>query len=217
LTDIYHRLLAAYGPQGWWPVSSPSDPFEVIVGAILTQSTAWTNVEKAIANLKKAQALSPEAIRSLPPDELGNLIYSSGYYKAKARKLHAFSEYIRSYDDDLSRLFSLPLEKLRAELLSIHGIGEETADSIILYAAGKPIFVIDAYTRRVGKRLGLKSEKDSYATWQRLFTDNLPSDPALFNEYHALFVRHGKEICRKNPRCEACCLHQGCLCIEEAR
>lgn len=205
---IFRRLLERYGPQHWWPAE---EPFEVIVGAILTQSAAWGNVEKAIIALKEANALTPAGLRNLSQERLSRLIYSSGYYNAKAVKLKAFAHYLgERYKGDLDRLFTLDVSTLREELLSIHGIGEETADSIILYAAQKPIFVIDAYTRRIMSRLGLSSPQDKYPTLQSLFIENLDSDVPLFNEYHALLVRHAKEACRKVPVFAACCLRDLC-------
>ena len=208
LLDIYRRLFARYGAQSWWPADNP---FEVIVGAILTQSAAWTNVVQAISNLKAEMTLTPTALYDLPLDRLAQLIRPSGYYNAKALKLKAFADRLHSkYNSDLERLFTLDTATLRPELLSIYGIGEETADSIILYAAGRPIFVIDAYTRRIVSHLGLAPEKDSYRAFQALFTENLPHDEGLFNEYHALLVRHGKEVCRKMPRCTPCCLRSLC-------
>jgi endonuclease-3 related protein len=212
LREIYGRLFAAYGPQHWWPAD---EPFEVIVGAILTQSTAWSNVEKAIAGLKAVAALSPSALHRMPTEELARLIRPSGYYNAKARKLKAFVErLIADYDGDLGKLFNLDTGTLRRELLSIHGVGEETADSIILYAARRPIFVIDAYTRRILSRLGTAPPNQTYNAYQQLFTRNLPPDEALFNEYHALLVRHGKDVCRRVPRCDDCCLAP--LCCHKA-
>lgn len=208
LIDIYHRLFDRYGPQRWWPADGP---FEVVVGAILTQSAAWTNVEQAIFNLKAANALTPEALHDLPLDRLAQLIRPSGYFNAKALKLKSFVERLdRKYGIDLNRLFALDTASLRQELLSIHGVGEETADSILLYAARRPSFVIDAYTRRIVSRLGLAPSKDSYGDFQALFTQNLPRDERLFNEYHALLVRHGKEVCRKTPDCPRCCLRTLC-------
>ena len=208
LLDIYHRLMAGYGPQYWWPAS---EPFEVIVGAILTQSAAWGNVEKAIANLKAAGALSPKALRRLPTSELAKLIYPSGYYNAKALKLKSFAHWLGEYyDDDLDRLFAHDIDQLRQQLLSVHGIGQETADSIILYAANKPVFVIDAYTRRIINRIGLAPRGNSYSAYQALFMDNLPADTRLFNEYHALLVRLGKDVCRRHPLCPECCLNNFC-------
>jgi len=208
LLDIYHQLMAHYGPQYWWPAL---EPFEVIVGAILTQSAAWGNVEKAIANLKAASALSTRVLRQLPTPELAKLIYPSGYYNAKALKLKSFAHWLgENYDDNLDRLFAHDIDQLRQQLLSIHGIGQETADSIILYAANKPIFVIDAYTRRIINRIGLAPIGNSYNTYQELFMDNLPSDTRLFNEYHALLVRLGKDVCRRQPLCPECCLNNRC-------
>lgn len=205
---IYHRLFSQYGSQHWWPAE---EPFEVIVGAILTQSAAWTNVEKAITNLKKAEALNPTAIRRLPVEELAQLVYSSGYYNVKARKLKALVERLgTSYGDKLELLFSLDTARLRAELLSIYGIGEETADSIILYAARQPVFVIDAYTHRIMARLGVHPEGSSYRALQAVFMNNLPHDEQLFNEYHALLVCLGKNVCRKRPVCRECCLRDIC-------
>lgn len=208
LIDIYRRLLQRYGPQHWWPADGP---FEVVIGAILTQSAAWTNVEQAISNLKGADALSAGALGDIPADRLAALIRPSGYYNAKALKLKAFVQRLREgYGGDLDRLFLLDTAALRRELLSIHGVGQETADSIMLYAARRPIFVIDAYTRRIVSRLGLAPSADSYAAFQALFSANLPADEGLFNEYHALLVRHGKQACRKVPRCSGCCLSQIC-------
>jgi endonuclease-3 related protein len=208
LTDIYRRLLKRFGPQHWWPAD---EPFEVIVGAILTQSTAWGNVEKAIANLKKAGALSPQALRRLSQPELAEMVYPCGYYNTKALRLKAFADWLGAgYNDDLDRLFALDAAELRQELLGVHGIGPETADSIILYAAGKPVFVIDAYTRRILSRLGLAPEQESYAAYQALFSENLPLDVQLFNEYHALLVCLGKNCCRRRPLCADCCLKDMC-------
>jgi len=208
LLDIYHRLYTAYGPQGWWPGGSP---FEVVVGAILTQAAAWTNVEKAIDNLKAAGVLSPRGIFRTPVDDLARLLYPAGYYNAKARKLKAFVEMLfERHGGDLDRLFALPAPELRRELLATHGIGPETADAVILYAAGRPCFVIDAYTRRVFGRLGLTPAKDDYGSWQALFEDALPPDATLYNEYHALIDRHAKTYCRKEPLCVQCFLREIC-------
>ncbi|MFA5375218.1 MAG: endonuclease III domain-containing protein [Dehalococcoidia bacterium] len=208
LNDIYNRLFQRYGPQHWWPGETP---FEVIIGAILTQSTAWSNVEKALANLKAEGLIDPEALLSVSIDDLAMLIRPSGYYNAKAAKVKAFIERMHGkYDGNLDVLFALDTASLRQELLSIHGIGPETADSILLYAAHRPIFVIDAYTRRIIGRLGLAPSNDSYESFQRLFMENLPHDEEMFNEYHALFVRHGKEACRKDPLCKSCSLLDIC-------
>lgn len=205
LLDIYQRLFTEYGPQHWWPAKTP---FEVIVGAILTQSAAWTNVEKAIKNLKKAKALSAKAIRGMPQEQLAKLIRSCGYYNTKAGKLKAFAEWLGEYyKDDLDRLFAQDTGDLRSQLLDIHGIGEETADSILLYAGNKPSFVIDNYTRRIIIRLGLTPRINRYTAFQTLFMANLPYSAKLYNEYHALLVRHAKEVCRTLPLCQQCCLN----------
>jgi len=208
LIDIYDRLYTAYGPQRWWPGDSE---FEIIAGAILTQSASWSNVERALANLKAAGLLSPKGIEALSESELAELIRPSGYYNAKARKLKAF---VRILDEraggDLERLLALPTAELRALLTATYGIGPETADSILLYAAGRPVFVIDAYTRRTFSRLGLAPEMDSYDGWQSLFSESLPPDAETFNEYHALIVRHGKQVCGKRPLCHACPLSAIC-------
>jgi len=208
LPDIYRRLMARYGPQHWWPAE---EPFEVIVGAILTQSAAWRNVERAIANLKAAEALSPQALRRLGLPEVAALVRSSGYYNAKALKLKSLASWLgKYYDDNLNKLFSDDIDRLRQQLLSIYGIGQETADSIILYAAHKPVFVIDAYTRRIINRIGLAPDSNSYIAYQALFMDNLPGDAGLFNEYHALLVCLAKDICRNRPLCQQCCLNSIC-------
>ena len=208
LEEVYQRLLDRFGPQHWWPAD---EPFEVIVGAILTQSAAWGNVEKAIGNLRGAGALSPRALRKLPKAKLAELVYPCGYYNAKALKLKAFALWLGNhYDDDLNELFTLDAADLRQQLLSVHGVGQETADSIILYAAGKPVFVIDAYTRRIISRLGLAPEKESYTAYQALFEENLPQDAKLYNEYHALLVCLGKNVCRRQPLCGDCCLDDIC-------
>jgi endonuclease III related protein len=207
LPEIYGKLFTRFGPQHWWPGESP---FEVIVGAILTQSTAWTNVEKAIINLKASGNLSPRELKNIPESELAALIHPCGYYNVKARKLKAFMQWFGDkYDFSLEKMFAGDLEALRKELLGVYGIGEETADSILLYAGNKPMFIIDAYTRRIFDRLGFSPEGNSYAAHQELFMSNLPADAGLFNEYHALLVKLGKEHCRKKPLCEGCCLNTG--------
>jgi endonuclease-3 related protein len=208
LTDIYRRLFDCFGPQHWWPAE---EPFEVIVGAILTQSAAWGNVEKAIANLKAAGALSPAKLRRLQLPRLARLVHPCGYYNAKALKLKSFAFWLGNhYSDDLDSLFTSNTDDLRQQLLSVHGIGQETADSILLYAAGKPVFVIDAYTRRIIGRIGLIPDKDSYVGYQAFFMEHLPADAAMFNEYHALLVRLGKGFCRRRPLCPQCCLSGVC-------
>ncbi len=220
LLEVYRRLLAAYGPRGWWPGSG--DPFEIAVGAILTQIVSWKNVEIALANLRAAGALSPRALLALGEGELEALVRPSGYYTVKARRLRAFARMlVDDFDGDLGALFALPLPEIRAKLLATHGIGEETADDIIVYAAHRPSFVVDAYTVRLFTRLGLtppghrrvagRPVVQTYRSWQRLFMDHLTADAALFNEYHALIVRHGVVRCRKNdPRCAECPLLELC-------
>ena len=201
-------MLARYGRQHWWPADSP---FEVMVGAVLTQATAWGNVERAISNLKRANALSPAVMRRLDTDELAALIYSSGFYNAKAQRLKALVEYLGdAYGDDIEAMRREDGDKLRRELLAVRGIGEETADAILLYALGKASFVIDAYTRRLFGRLGIRPESESYSGYQKMFSDRLPRERALFAEYHALIVQHCKEACRTKPVCEGCCLLDIC-------
>ena len=210
LTEVYQRLFQSYGPQGWWPGDGSLD---VIIGAILTQAAAWTNVEMAIGNLKEADCWSLEAIDSLTEDALGAIIRPSGYFNAKARKLKAFASHLRlNHAGDLDKMLSQDTGPLRDELLSIHGIGPETADDIVLYAAGKPSFVIDAYTHRIVQRLGISGDipSNNYHRLQSVFHDNLPADAPMFNEYHALLDRHAKEACAKKPRCEGCCLLDMC-------
>jgi len=207
--EIYNLLLEHFGPQHWWP---GEQPFEVIVGAILTQSAAWTNVEKGIVNLKRAAALSPPALRALPQEELASLIHSCGYFNAKAVKLKAFARWFgERFGDSLEKMFAEETTTLREELLGVHGVGEETADSILLYAGNKPIFVIDAYTRRFIDRTRLRLEGHKYGDYQRLFMRHLPTEAGLFNEYHALLVALGKNYClKKRPACEDCCLVKIC-------
>ena len=204
LLQIYERLLERYGPQDWWPGDTR---FEIMVGAVLTQAAAWTNVEKAISNLVDAGVLSPRAIRELDESELARHIYPSGYFNAKARKLKALVEYLGNrFDDDLDAMSREDAGALRAELLGVYGIGEETADDIMLYAVGMATFVADNYTRRMFSRLGIVPEKGSYSAYRAMFMDNLPSDRNLFQQYHALIVQLGKDVCRKRPRCGDCCL-----------
>lgn len=211
LMDVYQRLYAFHGPQHWWPGDGP---FEVIAGAILTQSAAWTNVEKALARMKEAGCWSFRAVAAASQDELAEIVRPSGYFNAKARKLKAFASHLADrHQGSLDSLFSQDTAPLRDELLSIHGIGEETADDIVVYAAGKPSFVIDSYTRRIVDRMGLApaGANAGYAGYQTLFHDNLASDPGLFNEYHALLDRHAKDPCSKRvPKCGGCALQDLC-------
>lgn len=210
LPEIYRRLYRAYGPQGWWPGDGP---FDVVVGAILTQSTAWRNVELANARMKQANLWCLEAIHCCPEKDLAGVIRPSGYYNAKARKLKAFAAHVhRESAGDLDAFLAQDLDTLRPQLLSIHGIGPETADDILVYAAGKPSFVIDAYTRAILHRMGIAAPNGatSYSAYQSLFHHALPHDAALFNEYHALLDEHAKRACSKTPRCPDCCLRDLC-------
>jgi len=202
LMKIYRKLYRAYGPRNWWPGETD---FEVMVGAILTQNTSWRNVEKAIQKLKGKGALSPEGIRRLKQSRLASLIRPSGYFRIKADRLKTFADFLfEEYGGNLGRMRRGRLEELRKKLLEVKGIGPETADSILLYSLRKPIFVVDAYTKRILWRHGLISEKASYEEIQKLFMDYLPSDKKLFNEYHALFVHLGKTLCKKIPKCNVC-------------
>ena len=203
LLNIYDGLYKHFGPQRWWPADSA---FEVAVGAILTQNTSWTNVEHAIANLKKARCLSFRKMRRIDEKKLASLIRPAGYYNIKARRLKNFLKFFdRNYGGSFKRMKSKSVFSLRRELLSVNGIGPETADSILLYALGKPIFVVDAYTRRIMSRHSLLQAKDGYETIQGIFMDNLPNNTGLFNEYHALLVRCAKELCKKKKEnCRVC-------------
>ena len=209
LPEIYQRLLARYGAQGWWPAETP---FEVMVGAVLTQATAWTNVEMAIANLRDADALSPRAVREMDAAALEALIRPSGFFRVKARRLRSLCEFVGArFADDIEAMAREPADSLRREILAVDGVGEETADDILLYALGFPIFVVDAYARRLFHRLGASAEDARYADLQRMFHAALPRDAALFNEYHALIVRHAIAKCRKRaPLCESCPLADAC-------
>jgi len=206
IPGVYRRLFAANGRQHWWPGDSC---FEIMVGAVLTQNTAWTNVEQAIANLKKARALSPRAIVKANPGRLAVWLKPSGYFNVKTRRLRALCRWLIE-QGGVRKLEKLPTNELRHALLALHGIGPETADDILLYAFERPVFVIDAYTRRVFQRLGLIRGTEEYETLRRLFENSLGSDVQLFNEYHALIVSHGKDVCKKRPRCRSCCLNAVC-------
>jgi endonuclease-3 related protein len=216
LVSIYDKLFNAYGQQHWWP---GLDPFEICVGAILTQAVAWKNVEKAITALKDAGMLSVKAISKASLGQLAQHIRPTIYYNEKARKLQCFTAFLqKEYDGRLERLFALSVEEMRDQLLRVRGIGQETADSIILYAAKKPSFVVDAYTRRVLKRLGLINGNETYGSLRKLFMTSIPSDVKLYNEYHALLVRHAKQRCRlRSPLCLGCPLNGGCVYFSKAR
>lgn len=209
LLDVYTRLLRQHGPQSWWPAETD---FEIVVGAILTQNVSWRNVEKALGNLRAAGALTPAGIRELPVGDLAALVRPAGFHNTKARKLHAFMEFLASYGDDLERALSGPRMAKRGELLAVHGVGEETADAILVYAGRMPSFVIDAYTRRVLARLGLATGEERYGALQGLFEESLPRDAQLYNEYHALLDTHAKLVCTKRaPGCGGCSLADVCL------
>ncbi|HEX8979424.1 MAG TPA: endonuclease III domain-containing protein [Parasulfuritortus sp.] len=206
----YERLSAHYGAQHWWPGETP---FEVMVGAILTQNTAWSNVEKAIANLKSAGVLHCPALLTLPDPELADLIRPAGFFNVKTARLKALCRFLaeRGVAEQPEALVAQGgTATLRHDLLAVHGIGEETADSILLYALGLPSFVVDAYTRRIFGRLGLLRGGESYRDIQRQFASRLPEDVQLYNEYHALIVQLAKLHCRPRPRCAGCPLHSIC-------
>jgi endonuclease-3 related protein len=212
--EVYERLLARYGAQGWWPAATV---FELIVGAVLTQHTAWTNVERALGRLQAAGALTPEGMRGRDRDTLADLIAPAGSRARKAATLQGFLAWLdATYGGDLGRMQATPAATLRPQLLALPGIGPETADCIVLYAAGQPSFVIDAYTSRLFARLGVCPPTVRYADLQALFHAALPPDAALFGEYHALIVAHGKATCRaRGPRCAACVLLALCAYGQE--
>lgn len=202
LKKIYQRLFDAYGPQHWWPGETP---FEVMVGAMLVQNTNWKNVEKAIGNLRDADLLDPRALVELPVDELEELVRPAGYFRVKARRLSNLMQWlVKRYDGSLEAMFCTPLAELREQLLRVNGIGPETADSILLYAGNLPTFVVDTYTYRVTTRHGWIGCEAEYTDLKGLFESSLPDDVRLFNEYHALLVRVGKEHCGTSPKCTGC-------------
>jgi endonuclease-3 related protein len=203
LLELYNRLFEAFGPRYWWPGDSG---FEVAVGAILTQNTAWRNVTKAIRNLKDQGLLSPEALYHIPVEGLASVIRPAGYYNIKARRLKHFVQFLfRESAGNLDRLFAEDVDTLRSKLLSINGIGPETADSILLYAGNKTTFVVDSYTKRILFRHSLIPEEASYDEVRNFFMDCLEPDAAMFNEYHALLVHLGHAFCTKRkPKCSGC-------------
>ena len=213
LLQVYRRLYTTHGAQRWWPADSN---FEVMVGAVLTQNTAWSNVEKAIKNLKTARALTPEAIVSTHPRRLASWLRPSGYFNVKAKRLRVFCRWLLE-QGGIEALASWPTKHLRQALLSVKGIGPETADDILLYAFHRPVFVIDAYTRRIFTRLGFITGKEDYETIRALFERALRPNVELFNEYHALIVSHGKSICRKQPLCNNCKLSGVCPSVSAQR
>jgi endonuclease-3 related protein len=202
LDEVYNRLFSAFGPQHWWPGETP---FEVMVGAVLVQNTAWRNVERAIVNLREAGAMAPEPLWRLPEAELAELIRPAGYFRIKARRLRNLLAYLfERHGGSLDAMFAVDTDTLRSELLSIHGIGPETADSILLYAAGRPTFVVDTYTARVLKRHAWIEPEADYHAIKEHFEGGLAADAARYNEFHALLVRVGHLHCRKTPQCETC-------------
>jgi endonuclease-3 related protein len=205
LRHYFEALFLAHGPQQWWPGRTR---FEVIVGAILTQHTSWTNVEHAIRNLKRAGLLSQTAVRRVALVTLESQLRPSGYFRQKAKTLKAFVKYLyAAHGGSLSRMFATPTDALRVQLLAVRGIGPETADTILLYAGNHPVFVIDAYTRRIAERHGIAQSNLRYEALRSLFENSLPRNQQLFNEFHALIVRVGKSYCRpRNPRCSECSL-----------
>ncbi len=208
VSELFDLLFKAWGPQHWWPGETP---FEVAVGAVLTQNTAWTNVAKAIGQLKAAGMLTAASLSAVPESELAQLIHSAGYCNVKARYLGTLASWIqRRAGGDFSSLVSEDPATLRNELLALHGIGQETADSILLYAIGQPVFVIDAYTLRIAAMLRLLPQGTRYGTAQQFFTAQLPADPHVYNEYHALLVHLAKEYCRIRPFCTGCPLESRC-------
>ncbi len=206
LTEIYQLLFGSFGPQHWWPGQTR---FEIVVGAILTQNTNWANVEKAIANLKSAHLLTPEKLHNIDVSKLAELIRPAGYYNIKAKRLKNFLTWLfNDYAGRLANLENLGTDRFRAELLTVKGIGRETADSILLYAFDREIFVVDAYTARIAARHKLIEPGAGYEQLRELFQANLPQDYRLFNEYHALLVRLGKEFCRPKAGCADCPLEK---------
>jgi endonuclease-3 related protein len=203
LMEVHDRLLAAFGPQHWWPGESP---FEILVGAVLVQNTSWKNVERAIANLREAGLMVPHVLYALPEAELAELIRPAGYFQVKARRLrNLLALVVEEYDGSLEAMFRSDLATLREKLLGVSGIGPETADAILLYAGNMPTFVVDTYTHRVLARHGWIGYEADYHEIKDYFESSLPLDAKLYNEYHALLVRVGKDYCRKTaPKCEAC-------------
>ena len=216
--ELYHRLYEAYGPRNWWPAKD-GGTFEIVCGAILTQNTAWRNVEQALANMRDENLWSFSALHTAETAAIAEAIRPSGYYNMKARKLKTFASVVETdFSGDLEKMFDRKTHELRELLLGIWGIGEETADDILVYAAEKPSFVIDTYTTRIVDRLGWQVHgKGEYGDYKRFFEQRLPSDVALFNEFHALLDGHGSRVCKKNPVCEECCIADLCLTGQRER
>ena len=229
LNGVYGMLRKAYGKQGWWPIVNPEsgrseygigaprnddDIFEIAVGAILTQNVAWVNVEKAITSLKRSRLLAPERLHRAGNDKIAGCITSAGYYNQKAKKIKNFTGWFRGYGFSFADIVKIKTPLLRRELLGINGVGPETADSILLYGLRRKIFVIDAYTKRIYFRLGLIGRDDSYEKIQELFHCGFRGDTGKYNEYHALIVVHGKDVCKNKPLCHSCCLRSMCPSYE---
>lgn len=206
LKEIYKKLFSCYGPQHWWPGDSP---FEIMLGAILTQNAAWINVERAIDNLKSHDCLTPRKILDTPVSQLAEWLKPSGYFNIKTQRVRHYCQW---YIDagELAALSLCDTSSLRKQLLAVNGVGPETADDILLYAFERPVFVIDAYTRRLFSRLQLVEHDATYEALRHQFETGLKSDVPLFNEYHALIVRHAKQVCKKRPDCCSCCLFREC-------
>lgn len=211
LNRIYRMLFRAYGPQGWWPGRTG---FEIAVGAILTQNVAWKNVEQAIAELKKRRVLTPMALDTLQADQIAPLIRSVGYYNRKAEKLKHFLKWFCGHGYRFSALRGMEPESIRKELLAVNGIGPETADSILLYALAVKTFVVDAYTRRIFVRLGHLGGDERYEEVRSFFHRRFRGTVQDYNEFHALIVEHGKEVCRTSPRCGGCVLAKACPAVQ---
>ncbi len=204
--ELYRRLLEFYGPQHWWPAQ---DAFEMMLGAILIQHTAWVNASRAIEKLRHAGLLDPEPLHRTTLDRLENLIRSAGVYKVKAQRIQAFLRWYRS-NGELPSLAALSTVELRRALLSVNGIGPETADNILVYAFQRPVFVVDAYSRRLFRRYNLANGDEKYSQLQAAVESALPADAATLGEFHALIVEHGKQACRRRPLCGKCCLRATC-------
>jgi len=202
---MFDRLLKHYGPQNWWPGETP---FEVMVGAILTQNTNWKNVEKAIENLKSAKALNPKKLLALSDTAMARLIKPAGYFNVKTKRLKSFLDFFhKEYGCSVKKMVRQDTGKLREQLLSVKGIGPETADSILLYALGHPQFVVDAYTYRVFTRHYLLGEEAVYEDLQELAVESIPPEADHYNEFHALLVNVGKDFCGPKPKCDQCPLN----------
>ncbi len=211
IADLYQRLARAYGPQGWWPAD---DAFEMMIGAILIQHTAWPNAAKAIGNLRAAGLLAPEPIANTSSEQLARLIQPAGVYNVKAKRIESFVRWYLA-NGGFDALSELNTPVLREALLCVHGVGPETADAILVYAFDRPVFVVDAYTRRLLRRYGPLTGREPYAEIRALVEDAMPADPDVLGEFHALVVEHAKAVCRSRPVCEDCCLKRDCARVAD--